>query len=178
MRLEHDLSFELVVPMAYGEALAFVRDVRRSFAEADFLLDLGFETGPPPAVRAELPVAAAFLGQRSLPFRSLAEWRPRGGALVGQPMEVGGLGWAQVDGEAEVEALGEASSSLLYRFHVQVWLRLPPAEGWGGHALQRMVKRAGEEVLRRLDQAFPKALTAAARSQQDLVAVTSPRRSD
>src|SRR5690606_12848222 len=111
LRLEHDLSFELVVPMAYGEALAFVRDVRRSFAEADFLLDLGFETGPPPAVRAELPVAAAFLGQRSLPFRSLAEWRPRGGALVGQPMEVGGLGWAQVDGEAEVEALGEASSS-------------------------------------------------------------------
>lgn len=162
MRLVHELDFELQVPMPFDEALAFVRDVPRSFAKAAFLQQPRFDLGPPPVLSAELPVAAAFFGQRSLPFRSMAEARPSGGALVGVPIEVEGPGWAQVDAEVGVLPLDGHTSSLRYQFSIQVWLRLPEAEGWGGRALQRMIERAGREVLRRLDVAFPQALQEAA----------------
>lgn len=148
--------------MPFAEALAFVRDVPRSFAKADFLHEPRFDHGPPPVLSAELPVAAAFFGQQSLPFRSMAEARPVGGALVGLPIEADGPGWAQVDGEVSVIALGSHVSSLRYEFRIQVWLRLPEAEGWGGRALQRMIQRAGRDVLQRLDKAFPQALKEAA----------------
>jgi hypothetical protein len=97
------VAFDLDLTLPTADALAFVRDVPRSLAHADFLRSLRVEGADPVVVVAELPVNAALFGQRLLPFRSELVPTPRGARLIGLPLEHDGPGWAQVDGEAEVE---------------------------------------------------------------------------
>lgn len=165
MTLDHQVAFEIELTLPTAEALAFVRDVPRSLAHADFLRSLRVEGADPVVVVAELPVNAALFGQRLLPFRSELVPTPRGARLIGLPLEHDGPGWAQVDGEAEVEA-APTGARVRYGFHVRVHLRLPEAERWGGQALLRMIEYTAQTVLERVTAAFPKALDRSARDAE------------
>jgi hypothetical protein len=161
MTLEHHVAFDLDLALPRAEALAFVRDVARSLARATFLEDLHVSTGSPRLVTATLPVNAALMGQRSLPFTSVLETTPDGARLVGQPLAPTGPGWAQVDGDADVFA-ADGGSRVSYRFRVRVHLHLPEPERWGGRALLRMIEFTARSVLERVIAAFPSAVRAAA----------------
>jgi len=163
--LDHQVDFDIELALTPAEALDFVRDVPRSLAHADFLHELRLEGVEPRLVTAELPVNAALFGQRRLPFRSALEATPRGARLVGQRLEHDGPGWAQVDGDAEVVP-SPTGARVRYRFHVQVHLRLPEAERWGGRALLRMIEYTAQTVLERVTAAFPAALDRAARDAE------------
>lgn len=165
MTLDHEVAFDLALALTPAAALAFVRDVPRSLARADFLRSLRVEGEAPAIVAAELPVNAALFGQRLLPFRSELRNTPRGARLIGLPIEHEGPGWASVDGEAEVGA-APGGARVRYRFHVRVHLRLPEAERWGGQALLRMIQYTAQTVLERVTAAFPDALRAAARDAE------------
>jgi hypothetical protein len=163
--LDHRVVFDLDLGLPTVDALAFVRDVPRSLAHADFLRSLRVEGVEPVVVVAELPVNAALFGQRLLPFRSELVPTPRGARLIGLPLEHDGPGWAQVDGEAEVEP-SSTGARVRYGFHVRVHLHLPEAERWGGHALLRMIEYTAQTVLERVTAAFPRALEASARDAE------------
>jgi hypothetical protein len=163
--LDHQVAFDLDLTLPAADALAFVRDVPRSLAHADFLRSLRVEGTDPVVVVAELPVNAALFGQRLLPFRSQLVPTPRGASLIGLPLEHDGPGWAQVDGDAEVEP-SPTGARVRYTFHVRVHLRLPEAERWGGHALLRMIEYTAKTVLERVTAAFPRALETAARDAE------------
>lgn len=161
MTLEHHVAFDLDLALPRAEALAFVRDVARSLARATFLEELHVSTGSPRLVTATLPVNAALMGQRALPFTSVLEATPDGARLVGQPLAPTGPGWAQVDGDADVSA-ADGGSRVSYRFRVRVHLHLPEPERWGGRALLRMIEFTARNVLERVIAAFPAAVRAAA----------------
>jgi hypothetical protein len=163
--LDHQVAFDLDLNLPPSDALAFVRDVPRSLAHADFLRSLRVDGHDPVVVAAELPVNAALFGQRLLPFRSRLETTVAGARLVGLPLEHDGPGWAVVDGEAEVAPEG-SRARVRYRFHVRVHLRLPEAERWGGRALLRMIEYTAQTVLERVTAAFPHALELAARDAE------------
>lgn len=170
MTLDHQVAFELDLALPRGEALAFVRDVARSLSRASFLDALTVVPGDPTLVRAELPVNAAFLGQRALPFESELVETEAGANLRGRPLEPAGPGWAEVHGEAEV-APRPGGSRVAYRFQVRVHLRLPEPERWGGRALQHMIQFTARTVLERVTAAFPEAIRAAAAEAEAAVAV-------
>jgi len=169
--LEHEVTFDLHLHLPCEQALAFVRDVPRSLAKADFLRSLRVEAG---MVHATLPVNAALFGQRLLPFTSALEATADGARLLGQPLDHDGPGWAWVDGEAHVAADPLEGSQVRYRFHVKVHLRLPEAEGWGGQALLRMIGYTAQTVLERVTAAFPAAIEAAARDIEAVAQIRSP----
>jgi hypothetical protein len=165
--LQHQVVFDLELALPRAEALAFVRDVPRSLARATFLEALTVVPGDPELVRAALPVNAAFLGQRSLPFESELVVTEGGARLIGRPIDPDGPGWAEVDGEAEVApgaAGGRADrgARVRYRFDVRVHLRLPEPERWGGRALLHMIEFTARAVLERVTAQFPAAIQAAA----------------
>jgi hypothetical protein len=162
MTLEHEIAFAFDLPLSAEEAVAFVRDVPRSLAYADFIRSLAHDAGPPAVVAAELPVNAALFGQRLLPFRSELRLRDDGAELVGLPLDHDGPGWAQVDGVARVETRGSAAR-VGYTFRIRVHLTLPEAERWGGHALLRMIRYTAQTVLERVTADFPAAIERAAR---------------
>lgn len=164
MTLHHQVVFDLELALPRAEALAFVRDVPRSLARATFLEALTVVPGAPDVVRAALPVNAAFLGQRSLPFESELVVTDGGARLIGRPIDPDGPGWAEVDGEAEVAARapGVGGARVRYRFDVRVHLRLPEPERWGGRALLHMIEFTARSVLERVTAQFPAAIQAAA----------------
>ena len=167
MTLQHQVVFDLELALPRAEALAFVRDVPRSLAKASFLEALTVVPGDPELVRAALPVNAAFLGQRSLPFESELVRTEAGARLIGRAIDPPGPGWAEVDGEADVSALGAggrgaSGSRVRYRFDVRVHLRLPEPERWGGRALLHMIEFTARSVLERVTAQFPAAIEAAA----------------
>lgn len=175
MMLQHRVEFDLELALPRGAALAFVRDVPRSLARASFLEALTVVPGHPELVRAALPVNAAFLGQRSLPFESELRVTEAGARLIGRPLDPEGPGWAEVDGEAEVEPLaaagpGSHASRVRYRFDVRVHLRLPEPERWGGRALLHMIEFTARSVLERVTAQFPAAIEAAATEAEATVA--------
>jgi hypothetical protein len=175
MMLQHRVEFDLELALPRGEALAFVRDVPRSLAKASFLEALTVVPGQPELVRAALPVNAAFLGQRSLPFESELRVTHAGARLIGRPLDPDGPGWAEVDGEAEVEPLAAAgpgahAARVRYRFDVRVHLRLPEPERWGGRALLHMIEFTARSVLERVTAQFPAAIQAAATEAEATVA--------
>lgn len=161
MTLEHHVAFDLDLALPRPEALAFVRDVARSLARATFLENLTVTGQHPALVRATLPVNAALMGQRALPFESELEATPDGARLVGRRLTPSGPGWAEVDGEADVTVV-PGGSRVAYRFRVRVHLHLPEPERWGGKALLRMVEFTARSVLERVIAAFPAAVRAAA----------------
>ena len=167
MTLQHQVEFDLELALTRAEALAFVRDVPRSLARATFLEALTVVPGDPELVRAALPVNAAFLGQRSLPFESELVVTDAGARLIGRSLDPEGPGWAEVDGEAEVASLPSvgrsgAGARVRYRFDVRVHLRLPEPERWGGRALMHMIEFTARSVLERVTAQFPAAIQAAA----------------
>ncbi|MFN2321500.1 MAG: DUF3809 family protein [Trueperaceae bacterium] len=167
MMLEHQVVFDFDVALPRDEALAFVRDVPRSLANATFLEALTVVPGEPEVVRAALPVNAAFLGQRSLPFESELVVTDAGARLIGRPLDPDGPGWAEVDGEAEVathpgSGRSAPASRVRYQFDVRVHLRLPEPERWGGRALLHMIEFTARSVLERVTAQFPAAIQAAA----------------
>lgn len=175
MMLEHQVVFDLELALPRAEALAFVRDVPRSLAKATFLEALTVVPGEPELVRAALPVNAAFLGQRSLPFESELVVTDAGARLIGRSLDPDGPGWAEVDGEAEVAPLAGAArgadgARVRYRFDVRVHLRLPEPERWGGRALLHMIEFTARSVLERVTAQFPAAIQAAAVEAEATVA--------
>ena len=175
MTLEHQVVFDLELALPRAEALAFVRDVPRSLAKATFLEALTVVPGEPELVRAALPVNAAFLGQRSLPFESELVVTEAGARLIGRALDPDGPGWAEVDGEAEVApnaaaGRGAHGARVRYRFDVRVHLRLPEPERWGGRALLHMIEFTARSVLERVTAQFPAAIQAAAIEAEATVA--------
>ena len=175
MTLQHHVAFDFELALPWAEALAFVRDVPRSLARATFLEALTVVEGDPDLVRAALPVNAAFLGQRSLPFESELVVTEAGARLIGRPLDPEGPGWAEVDGVAEVVPLpapgrAAARARVRYRFDVRVHLRLPEPERWGGRALQHMIEFTARTVLERVTAQFPAAIEAAAAEAEAAVA--------
>lgn len=171
--LDHQVAFDLDLTLPYAEALAFVRDVPRSLARATFLDGLAVEEGLPTLVRAAIPVNAAFLGQRSLPFESELRATEAGAVLVGRALDPDGPGWAEVHGEAWVTPRSARAGGLTqvrYRFDVRVHLRLPEPERWGGRALLRMIEYTARTVLERVTAQFPTAVQAAAAEAEAAVA--------
>lgn len=167
MTLDHRVVFDFELALSRAEALSFVRDVPRSLARATFVEALTVVPGEPDLVRAALPVNAAFLGQRSLPFESELVVTETGARLIGRPLDPDGPGWAEVDGEAEVathpgSGRSARASRVRYRFDVRVHLRLPEPERWGGRALLRMIEFTARSVLERVTAQFPAAIQAAA----------------
>ena len=164
--LQHHVVFDLELALSRADALAFVRDVPRSLSKASFLEALTVVPGRPALVRAALPVNAAFLGQRSLPFESELRLTEAGARLVGRTIDPEGPGWAEVDGEAHVEPIAAAerggAAQVRYRFDVRVHLRLPEPERWGGRALLHMIEFTARSVLERVTAQFPAAIQAAA----------------
>lgn len=172
MTFDHAVRFELEVALPPAAALAFVRDVPTSLANADFLRDLA--VGPPDGdgigvVTATLPVNAALFGQRDLPFRSRLHRTPDGARLEGLPLDVAGPGWAQVSGTAAVTPAG-TGSRLTYAFDVRVHVALPEPERWGGQALTKMIAYTASTVLARVTDAFPVAVATAAEAAAEAAA--------
>lgn len=161
MDLTHEVTFSLLTPMTYDQALEFVIDVPGSLRFADFLAELQVLTRRPAVVCAAIPVSAAMFGQRELPFRSELHRTPAGARLVPVPIEPLGPGWADVAGEATVTDLGNVRR-LDYEFEVTVHLRLPAAERWGTQALVRMIEFTAGAVLRKVTAQLPEAVAKAA----------------
>lgn len=174
MTFDHVVRFELEVGLPRVEALAFVRDVPGSLAQAHFLRDLTVE--PPQGseagtVTATLPVNAALFGQRDLPFRSRLHLTPTGARLEGLPLDPPGPGWAQVSGAAVVSP-APSGSHLAYAFDIRVHVALPEPERWGGRALVRMIAFTASTVLTRVTDAIPAAVAASAEARRrELAAV-------
>ncbi len=164
LRLDHDFGFSIRVALSSAAALDFVRDVPLSLRHADFITNLRMTRGEPPTVSAELPVDAGFFGMRSLPFESAVQITSDGARLLPRRLGEGGIGWAEVAGEAKVFATaGDAPSSRLdYTFDVTVYLAMPSAERWGTQALLKMVELTAKTVLRKVAGRFPRAIEASA----------------
>lgn len=166
MRLTRQVAFDLPSTLDRSTAVAFVRDAARSLSHANFLTSL--RQDPDGLVAAELPVNAALFGQQKLRFRSRLEATPAGARLEG--LELDDVpGWARVSGEARVVPL-PSGSRLDYRFDIEIHLRLPEPERWGGRALVKMIEVTADQVLRRVCERFPDAVRAAARAYEATVA--------
>jgi hypothetical protein len=169
---DHEVRFELGVALAPEQAVAFVQDVPRSLARAHFLRDLRVgpgTAGGPAVVEASLPINASLFGQRDLPFRSLLHATASGARLDGVDVASAGPGWAHVSGEATVRPAEAGGSFVRYRFAIRVYVRLPPADRWGGKALTRMIEYTAKSVLRQVTAAFPDAVGQAARAAEAAV---------
>jgi hypothetical protein len=172
---DHEVRFDLEVGLSWGEAVAFVRDVRASLARAHFLRDLRVEPqedGSAGLVTATLPVNAALFGQRDLPFRSRLHLVPGGARLEGLPLETAGPGWAEVSGSVEVTP-SRHGSHLTYGFDIRVHVALPEPERWGGRALTRMIAYTASSVLTRVTDAFPAAVAGAAEARRVALAAAA-----
>ncbi len=167
MKIAHAIHFTFDLDLAPAEAVAFVRDVRRSLAKAAFIRDMQVLTvAELTHVRAVLPVNAAFFGQQELTFESVLSHAARGAVLSPLPITEPQLGWAEVAGRAEVQGLevpGLANGSrVVYDFDITIHLNLPEPEKWGGRALLKMVHFTAQRVLENIAADFPKAVQAAA----------------
>lgn len=166
MRLTRHVAFDVPSTLDRSTAVAFVRDAARSLSHADFLTSLQQDEGG--LVAAELPVNAALFGQQRLRFRSRLEATPAGARLAGLELD-DAPGWARVSGEARVVPL-PSGSRLDYRFDIEIHLKLPEPERWGGRALVKMIEVTADQVLRRVCERFPDAVRAAARAYEATVA--------
>ena len=162
MELSHQIRFAFDLALASSDATRFVRDVRASLAQADFLEDLTVEDATEPRVFAAIPVNAALFGQHRLPFESVLVPTPRGALLRPLPMVDVRPGWAEVAGVAAVAA-APGGSRVTYEFDIAIHLELPEPEQWGGRALLKMIEFTAGTVLERVCAKFPAAVKAAAR---------------
>lgn len=162
MDITHAVHFTFDLTLAPAEAVAFVRDVPRSLARAEFIRDMEvFTVGELRHVRAVLPVNAAFFGQQELTFESVLSPTVRGAELSPLPLSEPRLGWAEVAGRAEVQPL-PSGSRVLYDFDITIHLNLPEPEKWGGRALLKMIHFTAQRVLENIAADFPAAVQAAA----------------
>lgn len=162
MDITHAVHFTFDLALAPAEAVAFVRDVPRSLARAEFIRDMEvFTVGELRHVRAVLPVNAAFFGQQELTFESVLSPTVRGAELSPLPLSEPRLGWAEVAGRAEVQPL-PSGSRVLYDFDITIHLNLPEPEKWGGRALLKMIHFTAQRVLENIAADFPAAVQAAA----------------
>lgn len=164
LRFSRAISFQLELEMSESEALAFVRDVPRSLAHADFITDLRLRHGSPPSVSASLPVSAALFGRRELPFESEIHHQPAGASLRPLPLSGESRGWVELAGEVDVAANGSGSRAS-YAFEVTAHLRLPIADRWGTRALTKMIELTAASLLRDLVARLPAAIERAANEQ-------------
>lgn len=162
MDLTHEVSFVLDLDLPAEAAREFVRDVPRSLSQATFLADLQVVEGVPEVVTATLPVNAALFGQRELPFRSELDYTGDGARLTGLPLAPDGPGWAEVSGDARVQAR-DGGCRVEYRFCITIHLALPAPEKWGGRALLSMIEFTAKSVLQGVMGSFPEAVRSAAR---------------
>ncbi len=162
MRLERRVAFDVPTRLACEEAKAFVRDVPRTLADAEFLTRVDVDEHG--VVTALLPVNAALFGHHHLRFRSQLVVTEHGARLDGLELD-DRPGWARVDGVASV-AEHDGGNHLHYVFDIEIHLQLPEAERWGGRALLKMIEVTADQVLRRVTEQFPVALTSAARAYE------------
>jgi len=158
VKLERHVAFEVPSTLPPDRAVAFVRDVERSLRHADFLERLDVDEDG--VVTALLPVNAALFGAQRLRFRSRIDPTEAGAVLVGLDLD-DTPGWARVGGEGHVRP--DADGSLLrYVFDIEIHLKLPHSGRWGGRALLRMIDVTADNVLAKIQAAFPEAVRAAA----------------
>jgi hypothetical protein len=163
--LDHAISFEVPIEATPDDAVAFVRDVPRSLAEARFLRGLRVLHGATVVVEASLPINAALFGQRELPFRSMLSHTPHGARLEALPLEGAARGWAEVGGEAIVTPVGDGSL-IRYDLTITVHVALPEADRWGTRALTKMIEYTASTILASVAAAFPAAVARAAREAE------------
>ncbi|UCH26194.1 MAG: DUF3809 family protein [Trueperaceae bacterium] len=166
MRIDRTVSFSFDLSLSEKEALGFVRDAQLSLSRASFIENLRVERGVVTSICAELPVNAAFFGQRRLAFRSLIEETADGAKLTSQALADRHPGWAEVAGAARVTPL-VCGTRVDYAFEISVHLQLPASEKWGGRALVRLIEFTTTRVLEGLSEKFPEAVREAAHSLED-----------
>lgn len=164
MKLTEALRFGFASELDEAGALRYVRDVKRSLGGANLLGGLQVLPGEPPRVSAHLPVTTPLFGRRELPFLSELRNTEAGAELVPLPFTHAGRGWAEVGGEARVEAAG-AGSRVEYTLNVTIHLDLPEADRWGTKALTKMIELTAGTVLRQLSERLPRSIEAAARTE-------------
>lgn len=163
MQLSHEIDFTFELGLDRVLATDFVQDVALSLSYAGFLDDVEVSGATSGTVAAAIPVNAALLGQRRLPFLSFFETTPRGAILRGQPLPDQQPGYAVVSGEARVSAL-PTGSLVEYRFVITVLLDLPEPNKWGGRALLKMIEYTADRMLERVAAQFPEAIERAAKA--------------
>ena len=162
MKLERHVAFTIPSSLDEETARAFVQDVSESLSHATFLTNL--KVSEEDVVSAHLPVNAALFGQQRLRFRSQLERTPDGGRLHGEDLD-DAPGWARVCGTGVVVPT-PTGSRLEYTFDFTIHVALPEGERWGGRALLKMIEVVADNVLRRVTESFPKAVTDAARAYE------------
>lgn len=159
MNLSHSVTFTFDLALSQGVAIDFVRDVKTSLSQADFIEDLQVDADG--IVRAYLPVNAALFGQQLLEFRSRLIPTAKGAKLEALAITTDEPGWAEVAGEAVVSPR-PVGSEVRYQFDITIHLQLPKAERWGGRALTKMIEFTAQRVLERITASFPAAVQRAA----------------
>ena len=155
MILEAQQSFDLPYPGSPDQALAFLRDPVRALAHVHFLR--GLHTAPD-GVRGELLVALPLLGDADLPFCSALHHTPDGAALIPEAL-TGERAWVEVAGQSHAES-GPDRTLLRYHFQFRAHLDLPPSEGWGGGAFEKMAQAAARRTLERVARELPAGIAA------------------
>lgn len=191
MKITNTVTFDIHLALEQAAALDFVRDVRKSLAEASFLSDLRVSDVPADIalealphfntmlvntaldgertalqhVQASIVVNAALFGERALSFQSYVRPKAKGATLEALPFDEPKLGWAEVSGDATVHPLPQGSR-IRYHFDITIHLDLPEADKWGGRALSKMIHFTAQRTLERIVNDFPIAIQAAADTMQ------------
>jgi len=161
MRLYRTVRFDVPTTLSTDMARIFIRDVAGSLKHAAFLEDVTVRNQ---VVSANLPINAALFGQQRLRFESIITETEQGARLEGLSLN-DKPGWASVGGSAWVQST-PAGNSLAYTFEIDIHLTLPTATRWGGRALMKMIEVTADRVLENVCEAFPAALTNAARAYE------------
>ncbi len=161
MKLSHSVTFNFDLILPQAEAITFVRNADISLKNASFIENLSVSDNGK-HVSAAIPVNAALFGQQKLAFQSTLEATPKGAKLNALELETDQPGWAEVAGEAVVQARPKGSY-VSYSFDITIHLRLPEAEKWGGKALTKMIEFTAQKVLENVTSQFPCAVQKAAK---------------
>jgi carbon monoxide dehydrogenase subunit G len=155
MHIEVRREFTIPHPGSREDAVAFLRDVRRSLSRVSFIRNLRLEGEN---LSADLAVDVPFLGQQLLDFHSRLVTHADGANLVG--LEGSGRAWAMVSGEGRVDTAPEGSR-IVYALFVAVFVALPSSEKWGGKAFEKMAQATAEKAVERMTLEFPRGVAAA-----------------
>lgn len=154
MRLEVEREFTLAFPGAVSDAVAFLRDVRRSLMHVPFIQNLRVEGAD---VFADLRIDVPIIGEQFLDFHSRLEPTADGANLIALPRE--GKAWAEVAGQGQVTAQG-TGSSIAYHLRITAHITLPVGERWGGKAFEKMAMATAQHAIERMTLEFPAGVTA------------------
>jgi carbon monoxide dehydrogenase subunit G len=154
VKLEVIRTFTIGHPGSTDEAIAYLRDVRKSLARVSFIRDLRVEGDN---VFADLVVDVPVLGEQRLDFHSRLESAPNGANLIALPKQ--GRAWAEVSGEGRVTP-ANFGSSIEYTLRITAHLEMPTAEKWGGRAFEKMARATAEKAIDRMTLEFPKGVQA------------------